>query len=80
MFEVTSMAHNDANHPTMKISYNAPVALTFALLSLAALVANYFTGGWANATLFSVYQCPLSDPLAWFRFFGHVLGDRKSVV
>ena len=68
------MARNDINRPTMKISYNAPVALTFALLSLLALAANYFTGGWANARLFSVYQCSLADPLAWLRFFGHVLG------
>ena len=59
----------------MKISYNAPVALTFALLSLLALVANHFTNGWANATLFSVYRCSLlADPLGFFRFFGHVLG------
>ncbi len=65
----------DMNRPTMKISYNAPVALTFALLSLLALVANHFTNGWANATLFSVYRCSLlADPLGFFRFFGHVLG------
>ena len=68
------MARNDMNRPTMKISYNAPVALTFALVSLLALVANYFTGGWANGALFSIYRCSLADPLAWFRFFGHVLG------
>ena len=65
----------DMNRPTMKISYNAPVALTFALLSLLALVANHFTNGWANAPLFSVYRCSLlADPLGFFRFFGHVLG------
>lgn len=65
----------DMNRPTMKISYNAPVPLTFALLSLLALVANHFTNGWANATLFSVYRCSLlADPLGFFRFFGHVLG------
>ncbi len=65
----------DMNRPTMKISYNAPVALTFALLSLLALVANHFTNGWANATLFSVYRCSLlADPLGFFRLFGHVLG------
>lgn len=69
------MARNDMNRPTMKISYNAPVALTFALISLLALVANHFTNGWANATLFSVYRCSLlADPLGFFRFFGHVLG------
>lgn len=68
------MAQNNTNRPTMRISYNAPVALTFALLSLLALAANYFTAGWANHALFSVYQCPLTDPLAYVRFFGHVLG------
>ena len=68
------MARNDMNRPTMKISYNAPVAITFALLSLLALVANHFTGGWANENLFSVYRWSLTEPLTWFRFFGHVLG------
>ena len=68
------MAHNDMHRPTMKISYNAPVALTFALLSLLALALNWFTHGWTNLNLFSVYRCSLADPLAWFRFFGHVLG------
>ena len=68
------MARNDMNRPTMKISYNAPVTITFALVCLAALAANHFTGGWANSALFSVYRCSLADPLAWFRFFGHVLG------
>ena len=60
--------------PTLKISYNAPVSLTFALLALAALILGNVTGGWTTANLFSVYRCSLADPLAWFRFFGHVLG------
>jgi len=69
------MARDDMHRPTMKISYNAPVALTFALISLLALVANHFTNGWVNANLCSVYRCSLlADPLGFFRFFGHVLG------
>ena len=68
------MARNNMNRPTMKISYNAPVALTFALISLLALVANYFTSGWVNANLCSVYRSSLADPLTYVRFFGHVLG------
>ena len=60
--------------PTLKRSYNAPVSLTFALLALAALILGNVTGGWTTANLFSVYRCSLADPLAWFRFFGHVLG------
>lgn len=59
---------------TVKLSYNAPVALTFALLSLIALILNIVTNGWTNYHLFSVYNAPLSDPLTWVRFFGHVLG------
>ena len=74
-FEVTDMArNNDMSRPTVKISYNAPVALTFALLSMLVLVINHFSNNWANMNLFSVYRCSLTDPLAWFRFFGHVLG------
>lgn len=69
------MARDDMHRPTMKISYNAPVALTFALISLLTLVANHFTNGWVNANLCSVYRCSLlADPLGFFRFFGHVLG------
>lgn len=61
------------NRPVMRISYNAPVTLTFTLLCLAALALGAVTGGWTTSNLFSVYRCPLS-PLAFFRFFGHVLG------
>ena len=59
---------------TVKLSYNAPVALTFALLSLLALILDMVTNGWTTWHLFSVYKAPLSDPLTWVRFFGHVLG------
>lgn len=62
------------NRPVLKLSYNAPVTLTFSILALIALALGTFTGGWTTQHLFSVYRCPLSDPLAFFRFFGHVLG------
>ena len=62
------------NRPVLKLSYNAPVTLTFALLSFLALVLGHFTSGWTTTHLFSVYRCALSDPMAFFRFFGHVLG------
>lgn len=60
--------------PVLKIQYDSPVILTFAILSLLALLANNFTDGWANAHLFSIYRCSLTDPLAYVRFFCHVLG------
>ena len=57
-----------------KIQYNSPVVLTFAGLSLAALILNYVTGGVTNRLLFSVYRSSLTDPLTYLRLFGHVLG------
>ena len=58
---------------SLKLSYNAPVTLTFALLCLLAMGLNALTGGLAAVHLFQVYRCPIT-PLAVFRLFGHVLG------
>ena len=60
--------------PVIKLQYNAPVVLTFALLSLLALALNKTTSGWANTALFSVYRSSLRDLLTYPRFFLHVLG------
>lgn len=60
--------------PGLRLSYNAPVTLTFALLCLGALGLDWITGGWANKILFSVYRAPLSNVFTWFRFIGHVFG------
>lgn len=57
-----------------KIQYNSPVVLTFALVSLAALLINMLTKGAGNRLLFSVYRSSLTDPLGYIRLFGHVLG------
>ena len=56
------------------ILFNAPVILTFALLSLLALLLGNWTDGAATYQYFSVYRSSLSDPLTYVRFFGHVLG------
>lgn len=58
----------------VRLQYNSPVVLTFALVSLAALVLNSVTAGWTNLHLFSVYHSSLADPLTYPRFFFHVLG------
>ena len=59
---------------TLRLQYNSPVVLSFAALSLLALVLNAVTGGWSNRTLFSVYRASLLSPLTWLRLFTHVLG------
>ena len=56
------------------IRFNAPVILSFALLSLLALVLGTLTNDATTYRYFSVYRSSLSDPLTYVRFFGHVLG------
>ena len=61
----------------IKLQYNSPVVLTFALLSLGALLLGYFTGGASTTRFFSVYRSSLSDALTYPRFVLHVLGHRN---
>ncbi len=56
------------------IRFNSPVILTFAMLSLLALILDGVTGGFTTSEFFCVYRSSLSDPLTYVRFFGHVLG------
>ncbi len=57
-----------------KIQYNSPVVLTFAGVSLLALILAYVTGGVSNTLLFSVYRSSPLNPLFWLRLVLHVLG------
>ena len=58
----------------IRIQYNSPVVLTFALLSFAALALSWVLGSAVTMKYFSVYRSSLSDPLTYLRFFTHVLG------
>ena len=60
--------------PQLRIQYNAPVILSFALLSLAVLCLGTLTGGQSTKLLFCVYHSSLRDLLTYPRFFLHVLG------
>lgn len=59
---------------SLKIRFNAPVVLTFALLSLIAVILHSATDGVSTTCFFSVYRSSLTDLLTYVRFFGHVLG------
>jgi hypothetical protein len=61
-------------NPFKRIQYNAPATLTFSFLSLAVLVLMGYADAYWPYTLFSVYRSPLTDPLMYFRLFGHALG------
>ena len=56
------------------IHYNAPVVLSFALLSLVVLALDFLTGGATTTKFFCVYRSSFSDPLTYVRLFCHVLG------
>ncbi|MGM9522771.1 MAG: rhomboid family intramembrane serine protease [Oscillospiraceae bacterium] len=57
-----------------KISYNSPVILSFAFISLTVLLIGKLTGGYTTLELFCVYRSSLLSPLTYLRFFTHVLG------
>lgn len=57
-----------------KLNYNAPVTLTFALISLLALLLNTLTEGRANSVVFSTYRDSFSNPMMYIRLFTHILG------
>lgn len=57
-----------------RLQYNAPVTLTFALVSLGALLLGKVTDGWTTTYLFSVWHSSLADILTYPRFILHVLG------
>ena len=58
----------------LRIQYNAPVVLTFSLLSLGALLLGMATGERSTQLLFCVYRAPLTDPFTYVRMVTHVLG------
>jgi len=65
-------------NPLKRIQYNAPVTLTFALISAAALGLAHLTNDASNNLLFSVYRAPFSDPLMYLRLFTHVIGHADT--
>lgn len=58
----------------IKITYNAPVTLTFIIACFIALVLGAITSGWTTQHLFSVYASSFLSPITYVRLFAHVLG------
>jgi len=59
----------------MKLRYNAPVTLTFALISAAVLALDMPLGGFLTRTFFTVYpDFHITNPLSWLRLVTHVIG------
>lgn len=59
----------------MRISYNAPVTLTFALLSTLVLLADGLTGAGITEAFFAVGgTMDFADPLDYITLLTHVIG------
>ncbi len=57
-----------------KITFNAPVVLSFAIACLVALILGAITAGWTTKNLFMTFRSSLFSPLTWLRFFTHTIG------
>ncbi|MBR3273718.1 MAG: rhomboid family intramembrane serine protease [Clostridia bacterium] len=62
------------NRSKLKITFNSPAILVFALACVAVQVLNVLTHGASNRLLFSTYRASLLNPLTWLRCVTHVLG------
>ena len=62
------------NRSKLRITFNAPAILTFALACVAVQGVNVLTRGASNRLLFSTYRSSLLNPLTWLRCVTHVLG------
>ena len=58
----------------LKVSFNAPVTLSFVLISLVVTILGIVSRGKITETMFMTYHSSLLNPMTYIRFFTHVLG------
>lgn len=58
----------------LKVSFNAPVTLSFVLVSFMVTILGIVSRGKITEMLFMTYHSSLLNPLTYVRFFTHVLG------
>ncbi len=56
------------------IYLNAPITLTFVLICIGALAADYLTGGRSTVLVFSTYGSSWLSPMTYVRLICHVFG------
>lgn len=62
---------------SIKINYNAPVILTFFIISFIAFILNIITNKKSNDLLFSNYRSSIFNPLTYIRLFTHTIGHQN---
>ncbi len=58
----------------LKISYNAPVILSFVFICFVVTLLGFLTGSQSTRLIFMTYHSSLGNPLTYLRFFTHVFG------
>ena len=58
----------------LKITFNAPVVLTMAIICLVATVLGIVTGGKSTELVFMTYRSSLRNLMTYVRFFTHIFG------
>lgn len=58
----------------IKISYNAPITLTFVVICFIATILGVLTGDAMTRVLFMTYRDSLANPMTFLRFFTHIFG------
>ena len=58
----------------LRVTFNSPLVLGFALACAVATLLGTLTGQSSTARLFSTHTASLADPLMYLRLFTHVLG------
>lgn len=58
----------------IRVSYNAPVVLSFVFICFVVTLLGVITKGNSTALLFSTYSSSWINPLTYIRLFTHVIG------
>lgn len=59
----------------LKLAYNSPVILSFAIVSAVVLLIDQISGGVFIRTFFTLYpDFNFASPLSWLRLFTYVIG------
>lgn len=58
----------------VKISYNAPITLTFVIICFVATILGVITRDAVTRVLFMTYRDSLANPMTYLRLFTHIFG------
>lgn len=58
----------------IRVSFNAPIILSFVVICFAATLLGYMTHGRATHKFFMTYHSSLGNPMTYVRFFTHIFG------